>query len=457
MRNDKYDTEQSGLLTDLYQLTMLQAYYDQRMFDTAVFELFVRALPDNRNFLMAAGLQQALEFLENIRFSTKEIDWLAGNGLFHSAFLEWLRNFRFTGAVEAMPEGTIFFPDEPIIRIIAPLPQAQLVESRLINILHFQTLIASKAARVRLMARRKLLVDFGLRRAHEASAALFSARSSYIAGFDGTSTVLAGQRWGIPLYGTMAHSFVQAAGSELEAFETFSKSYPGAATLLIDTYDTEQAAQGLAGLAQRLARRGTSIQSVRLDSGNLIVHTGKVRRILDDSGLTHVKIFASGNLDEYELYRLEKNKAPIDGYGVGTHMNTSADSPYLNCAYKLQEYAGIARRKRSEGKSTWPGRKQVYRHYDSKGRMECDLLTLSEELNSGDPLLGCVMTGGHRLHPEPSLEVIREHAREELTKLPPELRGLHSTRAYPVRISNSIIRLAAYVDGRTYSTTGNPN
>lgn len=453
MTSDAYDTEHTSLLTDLYQLTMLQAYYDQRMFDTAVFEFFIRSLPAERNFLVAAGLQQALQFLQEMQFSVEEIDWLIASGLFREDFLRWLSGFRFTGTVDAMAEGTVFFPDEPIIRVIAPLPQAQLVESRLINILHFQTLIASKAARVRLMSSGKLLVDFGLRRAHEASAGLFSARASYIAGFDGTSTVLAGKRWSIPLYGTMAHSFIQAGDNESEAFEAFSKSHPNATTLLIDTYNTEEAASRLGTLAQRLARQGIFIQAVRLDSGDLTRHSENVRRILDESGLSNVKIFASGNLDEYELHRLQKSKAPIDGFGVGTHMNTSADRAYLDCAYKLQEYAGRARRKRSEGKSTWPGRKQVYRHYDSDGCMEYDQLSLITEPNSGQPLLTRVMVGGRSLQPQPSLTQSRDHARDELSKLPRRLRGLDSATPYPVRVTNSMIRLAAEVDNRLRPTT----
>lgn len=439
----------SALLTDLYQLTMLQAYYDRGMTETAVFEFFVRKLPAERNFLVAAGLEQTLDFLEGLRFTAEELDWLEATDRFHGGFVDWLADLRFTGAVEAMPEGTIFFADEPILRVVAPLPEAQLVESRLINLLHFQTLIASKAVRSRLAAPDKLLVDFGLRRAHGAEAGLLSARASYLAGFDGTATVLAGMRWGIPLYGTMAHSFVQARAQENEAFEAFARSQPQATTLLIDTYDTEAAARGLVPLAKRLAREGIRIRGVRLDSGNLGAHARNVRRILDEGGLNDVSIFASGNLDEYRLAKLVAEGAPIDGFGVGTHMNTSADRPYLDCAYKLEEYAGLARRKRSEGKATWPGRKQVYRSYEKDGRMAGDLLTTVDDVHDAEALLAPVMAGGRRLAASPPLAEVRARAMDETERLPQALRAPEQSRPYPVSVAAALERLAAEVDART--------
>ncbi|MFA6310686.1 MAG: nicotinate phosphoribosyltransferase, partial [Sterolibacterium sp.] len=392
-----------ALLTDLYQPTMLQAYFDQGMEDTAVFEFFVRKLPKARNFLVAGGLEQALDYLENLRFSAEELDWLAGCGRFHRRFVDSLAGLRFTGEVQAMAEGTVFFPDEPILRVVAPLREAQLVETRLINLLQFQTMVASKASRVRLAARDRLLVDFGMRRAHGDEAALLSARASYLAGFDGSSNMLAGMRWGVPLFGTMAHSFVQVHGNELAAFEDFARSHPRAATLLIDTYDTESAAQALLPLARRLAADGVDIQAVRLDSGDLGEHARRVRAILDAGGANGIKIFASGNLDEYAVRTLLEAGAPIDGFGVGTRMNTSADHPYFDCAYKLQEYAGVARRKRSEGKATWPGRKQVFRRVDDDGRIAGDTLTLEGDTQEGTPLLGTVLSKGRRLTPSPAL------------------------------------------------------
>ena len=327
--------EPSILLTDFYQLTMLQAYFDHGLEETAVFEFFVRKLPAKRNFLLAAGLEQVLDYLEGARFSAEELSWLAAGGRFNRRFLDALANWRFTGDVEAMAEGTPFFPGEPILRVVAPLPQGQLVETRIINLLQLQSMVAAKAVRSVLAARGRLLVDFGLRRAHGAEAGLLSARASYLAGFDGTATVLAGQRWGVPLYGTMAHSYIQAHASELEAFENFARSHPAGATFLIDTYDTEAAAAALVELAPRLAADGIPVNGVRLDSGDLGDHARQVRRILDAGGLAEVQIFASGNLDEARIARLVADGAPIDGFGVGTRMNTSADTPYLECAYKL--------------------------------------------------------------------------------------------------------------------------
>jgi len=439
----------SLLLTDLYQLTMLQAYFDQDMADTAVFEFFVRKLPSGRNFLMAAGLEQVLDFLEEMHFTTKELDWLAGCGRFHRRFVDSLRDLRFTGEVQAMPEGTVFFADEPILRVVAPLPQAQLVETRIINLLQFQTMVASKAARVRLAAADKLLVDFGLRRAHGAEAGLLSARASYLAGFDGTSTVLAGMNWGIPLYGTMAHSFIQAHDGEVDAFEHFARSYPLACTLLINTFDTEAAARRLVPLAKKLAGEGITIQAVRLDSGDLAAHARQVRRILDEGGLPGINIFASGSLDEYRLAELVAAGAPINGFGVGTRMNTSADQPYLDCAYKLQEYAGLARRKQSEGKATWPGRKQVYRSYGADGLLAGDVLTTTDDVAPGEPLLVPVMRQGRRLANMPVLNAVREHARAELARLPVPLRALTPAIApYRVTIAPPLRQLAAEVDRR---------
>ncbi|MBI5626705.1 MAG: nicotinate phosphoribosyltransferase, partial [Nitrosomonadales bacterium] len=303
----------SALLTDLYQLTMMQGYHESGMEEVAVFEFFVRKLRPGRGFLMAAGLEQALEFLEGLHFSPEEMAWLSSTGRFSKGFLASLETLRFTGDVHAMPEGTVFFPDEPILRVTAPVAQAQLVETRLINLLHFQTLIASKAARMALMAPGMLLVDFGLRRAHGAEAGLLAARASYIAGFTGTATVQAGMQFGIPLYGTMAHSFVQAHDGETLAFEHFAHAQPDNVVLLIDTYDTEAAARKVVALAPQLERQGIRIKGVRIDSGNLADHARQVRRILDAGGLNHVTIFASGDLDEYILRDMFASGAPVDG------------------------------------------------------------------------------------------------------------------------------------------------
>ena len=440
--------DESALLTDLYQLTMLQAYFDKGMDDIAVFEFFVRKLPGNRHFLLAAGLEQVVDYLEDLSFSPQELEWLAGCGRFHRRFVDSLTDLRFTGDVFAMPEGTPFFADEPVLRVVAPLREAQLVETRIINLLQYQTLIASKAARVRLVAPEHLLVDFGLRRAHGAEAGMLSARTSFLGGFDGTSNVLAGARWNIPLFGTMAHSFIQAHEDEIDAFDDFSHSHPQATTLLIDTYDTEAAARAIVPLARKLAADGITVQAVRIDSGDLDWHSRQVRAILDAGGFPDIRIFASGNLDEYAVQKLVTAGAPINGFGVGTRMNTSDDCPYLECAYKLQEYAGAARRKRSEGKSSWPGRKQVFRRYNAEGLMVGDTLTTEDDAPVGEPLLNCVMRGGQRLHPSPSLAEARQHARAQLARIPPGLRGLDTAPPYPVQISAALQELVRQVDRR---------
>ena len=440
------DPLRSPLLTDLYQLTMLQGYFDHGMVDTAVFEFFIRKMPPKRGFLLAAGLEQVLEFLEGLRFGDDELRWLRDSGRFNPSLINGLAGLRFTGDVYAMSEGTIFYTDEPILRVVAPLPQAQLVESRIINILHYQTLVATKAARCVLAAPDKLLVDFGLRRTHGAEAGVFAARASYIAGFSGTSTVVAEPLYGIPIYGTMAHSFIQAHESEETAFEHFSVSQRDNVVLLIDTYDTEGGAATVVRLAPRLREHGIRIKAVRIDSGDLLEHSRRVRDLLDRGGLEDTGIFASGNLDEFALRDLLACGAPIDGFGVGTRLDTSADAPYFDCAYKLQEYAGIARRKRSEGKATWPGRKQVFRYYDNAGLMSEDELVMIDEIRDGECLLQPFMRNGRRLEPATKLNDIRERTRTQLSRLPERLRPFSDTPPYPVRVSDAVRKLAARID-----------
>jgi nicotinate phosphoribosyltransferase len=442
------DPATGSLLIDLYQLNMVQAYLARGQVETAVFELFVRKLPKDRAFLLSAGLEQALEFLENLRFSAEDVDWLAGTGRFGRQLLNYLGGLRFTGDVHAMPEGTAFFENEPILRIIAPLPQAQLLETRLLNLMHFQSVIASKAARMVLAAPGKLLVDFGLRRAHGAEAGLLAARASYIAGFAGSATVLAQKLFGIPSFGTMAHSFVQSYEDEAAAFLDFARARPDNLTLLIDTYDTEEAARKVVALAPRLATEGITIRGVRLDSGDLDALSRSVRRILDEGGLQHVTIFASGGLDEHALAALVATSAPIDGFGIGTSLTTSSDAPALDCAYKLQEYAGLPRRKRSTGKATWPGRKQVWRWQGQDGRITGDILSTSDDDQPGEPLLQTVMRGGRLVGPRPPLVDIRAHASRELARLPEPLRRLEPAASYPVQVADTLVRLAAEVDRR---------
>jgi nicotinate phosphoribosyltransferase len=368
--------------------------------------------------------------------------------MFGAAFLEQLASLRFAGDVHAMPEGTVFFPDEPILRVTAPLPQAQLVETRLINLLHFQTLIASKAARHVLLAENRQLVDFGLRRAHGGDAGLLAARASYIAGYDGTATVLAGRLFDIPLFGTMAHSFVQAFDDEAEAFEAFAESHPEDLVLLLDTYDTEAAARKLVTLTPRLRARGISVKAVRLDSGDLIALSRSVRAIFDEGGMRDVAILASGGLDDAEMRAIVESGAPVDGFGVGTSLTTSIDAPALDCAYKLTEYAGRPRRKRSIGKETLPGRKQVWRRFGPDGRMCADVVSLEDDAVVGEAQLQPVMRAGKRLLPPPTLGDIRARSKESLARLPEPLRALDPAARYPVERGDRLLTLARNVDRR---------
>ncbi|MGC1093445.1 MAG: nicotinate phosphoribosyltransferase [Pseudolabrys sp.] len=437
------------LTTDIYELNMVQAYLDRGEDKQAVFEFFVRRLPARRGFLLAAGLDDALVYLETLQFSPAEIDWLKSTRRFRRNLIDYLAEFRFTGDVHAIPEGTACFPNEPLIRITAPLPMAQLVETRLINILHFQTMIASKAARMVLAAPGKILSDFGLRTAHGAEAGLFSARASYIAGFAGAANVLAGERYGIPIVGTMAHSFVQVHDDEMAAFENFARARPEGVILLIDTYDTEAGARKVMELAPKLKADGIAIRGVRIDSGDLAAMAKKVRGILDAGGLKDVIILVSGGINEDVLQTMMAEKTPIDGYGIGVNLDASIDAPSLDCAYKLQEYAGKPRRKLSEGKVTWPGRKQVWRSFGADGRMRGDVLSLENDVQTGETLIEPVMRGGKRVAPAPTLAQIRERATRELTRLPEPLRKLETGFDYPVQISKALGALAAQTNIKT--------
>jgi nicotinate phosphoribosyltransferase len=428
---------------------MLQGYFDKRMEETAVFELFFRTLPVQRGFLLAAGLEQAVAYLEQLRVTPDELEWLAASGRFSRDFVDYLGQLRFTGDVHAMPEGTVFFPPEPILRVVAPLPQAQLVESRLINLLHFQTMIASKAARATLAAQGKGLIDFGFRRAHGAEAGVLAARAAYLAGIAGSATVAAGLCFGIPIYGTMAHSFIQVHDDESEAFEHFAQAQPDNVILLIDTYDTEAAVRKVVSLASRLQLEGIPVKGVRIDSGDLTDHARQVRRILDEGGLTQVRILASGNLDEIAIQALVANGAPIDDFAIGTRLVTSTDAPYLDCVYKLQEYAGRARRKRSEGKATWPGRKQVYRRFEAGGRMAVDILTVEDDPQEGEALLQPCLVAGKRIAPSSPLSELRQRAAAQLARLPEHLRQLRVDPPYPVTITPALQQLAQEVDRHT--------
>lgn len=440
----------SVLLTDLYQLTMMQGYFDQQMDQPASFEFFIRKLPPQRNFLIAAGLQQVVEYLEELAFTDEDIAYLQTTGFFHDSFLEYLRGVRFTGRVDAMPEGTIFFPGEPILRVTAPLPVAQLVETRIINILQFQSMIASKAARMRLVAPDAMLLDFGLRRAHGPEAGLLAARACYLAGLDGTATVLAGKEFGIPIFGTMAHSFVQAHESELEAFRHFADSHPDNLVLLIDTYDTLICTEKVVRLAEELKERDIHIKGVRIDSGDLIASSKAVRKILDNAGLEQVKIFLSSSLDEYSLEQIIGEGAPVDGFGIGTKMITSSDYSFLDCSYKLVEYNFIGRRKKSKSKETWPGCKQVFRVYDQAGKISEDILSLYSEKSEARGLIVPVMENGKSIEKVPSVHEARRYAAQELKTLPSQLQKITDKpdTAVELKISDSLRSLTREVDRR---------
>lgn len=436
----------SALATDLYQLTMVQSYLDHDITDMASFEFFVRKMPTHRGFLVFCGLESVLNFLQSLQFNEAELAWLKQSGRFSKTLIDYLAEIHFTGDVDAMPEGTLFFPDEPVLRVTAPLPVAQLVETQLINFLHVQTLVASKAVRMRLVCPEQLLVDFGLRRTHGLDTGLAAARAGFIAGLSGTSNVQAGARWNIPIYGTMAHAYVQAHAVEEESFLHFAHSHPDNVTLLIDTYDTEQGAKKVAGIAPQLKKAGIRIQAVRLDSGDLGEHARKVRHILDTGGLADTRIFASGNLDEYALKKLMDEKAPIDGFGIGTRMNTSSDASYLDCAYKLQAYAGAPKRKTSEGKVTLPGIKQVFRS-EENGVMAHDVITTANDNTvPGTPLLKPAMREGALIDPLPALAEIRDYVADQLQKTPTGLKQLEPKQTYSVRISSALQQLIVDMD-----------
>lgn len=448
-----------ALFTDLYELTMAQAYHAENMDQTGVFELFFRELPPGRNFVLAAGVNDLLLCLEQLRFLQDDLDYLRAQDDFDDEFLEYLSNLRFTGDVHAVPEGTAVFPDEPLVQVVAPILEAQLIETLVLNQVHFQSVIASKAARVVSAAAGRTVVDFGSRRAHGFDAALKAARAAYLAGAAGTSNVLAGKVYGIPIFGTMAHSYVQAHEDELEAFRRFQDLYPQT-TLLVDTYDTLDGVRQVVELSRRLGSN-FRVRAIRLDSGDLEALAGQSRQILDDAGLEGVKIFASSGLDEWKLADLVGKEVPIDGFGVGTKLAIASDQPSLDIAYKLVQYAGEPRMKLSSDKLIYPGRKQVFRQTEND-RMAGDTLGRWDESLPGEPLLRQMMQRGERLDAgrEP-LDAIRDRARRESARLPDELRGLE-TASPPYRVERSQMlervaettRQAMRGDPRRSATTG---
>src|SRR5512147_1600791 len=429
-----HDVHNLALFTDLYELTMLQAYVEVGMQEQATFSLFTRRLPKRRNYLLACGLDDVLSYLESLRFDEESLEYLASLGMFKDSFLTWLRDFRFTGYGHAFPEGTPVFANEPILEITAPIAEAQLAETFVVNQIHLQTTLASKAARVVTAARGRAVVDFGARRIHGTDAAIKAARAFYIAGVAATSNVLAGKIYGLPVTGTMAHSFVQAWDDEKDAFRSFVRLYPDT-VLLVDTYDTAKGVSRVCEIAQELGDE-FKVRAVRLDSGNLAELAWQTRKILDAAGLGKVEIFASSGLDEDVIDDLVTRGAPIMGFGVGTKMGVSEDAPSLDIAYKLCAYAGQGRVKLSTGKPILPGRKQVFR-IEENGRAVRDVIARADEHLDGRPLLHPVMAGGRRTaRGAADLDGARIRAREELGRLPDAVRALTPTDLpYPVSIS----------------------
>jgi nicotinate phosphoribosyltransferase len=435
-----HDTDEAfgcpALATDLYQLTMAQAYWYEDMHEAAVFDLFVRKLPPERRFLIAAGLEHALNALEAFHFTAEDLQYLQSLGMFRSEFLDYLAGMRFRGDVFALPEGTPVFPDEPLLEVVAALPQAQLVETLLINQLHLPTLVASKTALLVQAAAGRPVVDFGLRRAHGIEAGVKAARAAYLAGAASSSDLLAGRTYGLPVSGTMAHSYVLAHDDELDSFRRFAEVYPQT-VLLVDTYDTPAGVHKVVELSREQGER-FQVRGIRLDSGDLDRLSRQAREILDRAGLEKVSIFASGDLDENKIADLVECGAPIDAFGVGTQLVTSADAPFLNCAYKLVDYAGVPRMKLSSGKATLPGRKQIFRGREND-RWVGDLIALNGESHAGETLLQQVMSEGQRKDPQaPDLARVQEYCRSQVAGLPiPVLEG---GADYPVAISDDLQR-----------------
>jgi nicotinate phosphoribosyltransferase len=424
-----------ALFADLYELTMAQAYQAEHMNQFSVFELAFREMPQNRNYIVAAGYQDVLDYLTGFHFSAEELDFLRGNGDFSESFLKWLELLRFTGSAYAVPEGTLVFPHEPLLQVIAPITEAQLVETFVLNQIHFQSIVATKAARVVAAAQGRTVIDFGSRRSHGTDAALKVARATYLAGGDGTSNVLAGKIYGIPVFGTMAHSYIQAHDNESASFDSFAKLYPET-TLLVDTYDTLGGVRKVIELSRKLGDR-FQVRAVRLDSGDLGVLAVDTRKLLDEAGLHGVKIFASSGLDEYKIQKLVQSGAPIDAFGVGTKLAVIADAPDLDMAYKLVEYDGKGRLKLSTKKLLYPGRKQVFRQFEN-GQMARDVIGRFDEVLPGEPLLKPVL---HRGKPVSQIKLAesRERLQSELKKLPAHFHSLRSAPAqYPVHFSERL-------------------
>ncbi|MHC1725592.1 MAG: nicotinate phosphoribosyltransferase [Syntrophobacteraceae bacterium] len=429
------------LVTDLYELTMAESYLREGMSGEATFSLFVREYPENRAYFVSAGIEHLLEILPDLRFSGESLDYLASLEKFSDEFINYLDGFHFSGNIRAIPEGRIFFSDEPILEATGPLIEAQIIETLVMNVIQLETMLAGKAARVFGAACGKGLIDFGMRRTHGVDASVKAAKASYMTGFLGTSNLLAGKIYGIPVFGTMAHSYVTSFDCELDAFHAFSRAFPDNTVLLIDTYDTLSGAAKAVRVARAMQEKGKKLLAVRLDSGDLAELSKGVRRILDEAGFPDVRIMASGALDEFKIEVLINERAAIDLFAVGTRLGVSADAPSLDIAYKLVEYDHRPIMKLSSGKKTWVGKKQVYRYYGNDGRMEHDLVCLLDSDHSeGETLLRLEMNAGRRVRKPESLMDARERFTLDWQRLPEKFKTLRPREKYPVQISSLACR-----------------
>ncbi len=437
-----------ALLTDLYELTMAAAYHDHGMFEPATFSLFIRDYPANRRYFVSAGLEDVLHYLQDLRFAAGDISYLERLRLFKPEFLAYLEKFRFGGEVFAIPEGRLFFANEPILEVTAPLIESQIVETFVINAINLQVMIATKASRCSYAAGRRALVDFSLRRTHGIDAGMKVARASYIGGFIGTSNVLAGKTYGLPVLGTMAHSYITSFGEEADAFRAFARTFPENTVLLVDTYDTIRGTVCAAGIGREMALEGKSLKGIRLDSGDIARLSRRARKILDRAGLRETEIVASGNFDEYKIERVLSRGGVIDSFGVGTKMGVSSDAPYLDIAYKLVDYSGRPVLKLSPGKATLAGKKQVFRISGARGKLSRDIIGLrDDQLGKGEPLLRKVMSGGRIQVDPPPLAQVRTCFLEEFAKLPDRLKSVVPKRGdiYPVGLSPRLQKIQTQV------------
>ncbi|HWQ62821.1 MAG TPA: nicotinate phosphoribosyltransferase [Methanospirillum sp.] len=419
----------TALLTDLYELTMAQSFLQHGKTGRAVFSISVRSMPDERNFLISCGLESLVQCLTTFAFSSEDISYLRSLDRFTEEFLSWISTFRFSGDVIAVPEGRIVFESEPLVRIEGPLPEVQILETIALNLIHHQTVIASKAARMMAVSRGHGLVDFGLRRAHGPEGGAYAARATYIVGFLGTSNLEAGNQFEIPVSGTMAHSYVLVFSSEEEAFRSYIQTFPDDPVLLIDTYDTMK---GVA-TAAKLALEGLPVSAVRIDSGDIASIVPKVRQYLDDHNLKNIRIIVTGGVDEHDIDRWLLAGVPIDSFGVGTKLLTSSDVPFLDMTYKLVEYEGKPKSKTSQGKVTIPGRREIYRYYNSEGVMDHDEIVTETEGIPGEKLLETIIRNGKSTGIDISLKQSRERFKEDFNRLPAVMKGLSKNR-YPVII-----------------------